>query len=101
MKALRRRLLQASVLAVLAAGALLAWTAARGRDAEAAGERPRPVRTALPERRVIEERAEAWGLLRCADQVTVLPKVAGAVTALFAEVGEGAGGCLASARGAV
>ena len=57
-------------------------------SAENDGGTPRPVRTAVPRRFDLEETVEAWGNLKSADQVTILPKVSGSVTSLMVEVGD-------------
>ena len=84
----RRRILQMSAVVLILGSVGLAGILRAGRSGEDAGDAPRPVRTAAPRLMDLEETVGAWGNLKSADQVTILPKVSGSVTALMVEVGE-------------
>ena len=88
MKKAKRRWLQAAVIAVIVAAVSAAWFFTSGKDASTPETPPVPVRVEEPVKRNLEEIFTAYGNLESANQVTVLPKVAGGVTAMYAEVGD-------------
>ena len=83
-----RRILQVSAVVLVLGAVGLAWILRMGPSGDETGETARPVRTAVPRETDLEETIEAWGNLKSADQVTILPKVSGTVTTLMAEVGD-------------
>ncbi|RKX75386.1 MAG: hypothetical protein DRP60_08895 [Spirochaetes bacterium] len=88
MRTSKRRWLQAAVIAVIAAAVSAAWFFNSGKAAAALESPPVPVRVEEPVIRNLEEVFTAYGNLESANQVTVLPKVAGGVTAMYADVGD-------------
>ncbi len=84
----RQRVVQILVLTAIAGGALALFLLARSARTEEAPPIPRPVRVERPQLRVLETSVEGWGNLRSVNQVTVMPRVPGTVSALWAEVGD-------------
>jgi membrane fusion protein, multidrug efflux system len=78
------------ILAVLvvAGGAVASWLFFGGGETASEESPPVPVRTKIPIREDVEEILRVYGNLKSANQVTVLPKVSGAVTAIEAGVGD-------------
>lgn len=88
MKPTRRRLIQITVILVIAGSILLARFLKSSEEQNIEETLEIPVRVEMPVRRILEETFTAYGNVKSDNQVTVLPKVAGAVTRLVAEVGD-------------
>ncbi len=84
----RRRFIQASFILLIIAIVILARFLTISGIGRAVPPPPTPVRVEKPVKRRLEETLSAYGNLKSANQVTLLPKVAGSITALFAEVGD-------------
>jgi RND family efflux transporter MFP subunit len=83
-----RRLLQASLLLVLIGSVLTVFLLKRTGDEEQERLLAAPVRVVRPVERRMEETVTAYGTVKSANQVTLLPKVSGAVTEMYADVGD-------------
>ena len=84
----KRRFIQVFVILLIIAAVILAWFLTESGTRRAVPPPPTPVRVEKPVMRRLEETLAAYGNLKSANQVTLLPKVAGSITALFAEVGD-------------
>lgn len=88
MKKSTRSILQISILLLLAGAVGTAWFLRNRADTVPSENTARPVRAIRPVQRNLEETVVAWGNLSSADQVSILPRVAGSITAAYMEVGE-------------
>ncbi len=88
MNRIRRRIFQFSIIVLIIAAFLLARFLSSTSGDSSVSRIPIPVRMELPVSRVLEETFTAYGNVKSDNQVTILPKVSGAVTRLFAEVGD-------------
>jgi RND family efflux transporter MFP subunit len=84
----RRLFFQVLVLLLIAGTVVAARFLILSGAAEKEETPPVPVRVDIPERRRLEETVSFQGNLKSENQVTVIPKVAGSVTELFADVGD-------------
>ncbi|MDF1568863.1 MAG: efflux RND transporter periplasmic adaptor subunit [Spirochaetaceae bacterium] len=83
-----RRLLQASLLLLLIGSVMTFFLLNRAGDEERETPPAAPVRVVRPVERRMEETVKAYGTVKSANQVTLLPKVSGAVTEMYADVGD-------------
>jgi len=88
MKASRRRLVQGAVLIAVVGVGVAAVILTPGRSTGEAVPAAIPVRITEPRRMDLDEAVGAWGVVASADQVTLLPKVSGTITALSVDEGD-------------
>lgn len=88
MTGIRRLAAQISVFLVVIAAVFLVRFSVSNRIPEGERSPAIPVRIAVPRRMRLEDTIKAYGNLKSANQVTILPKVAGSVTSIFADVGD-------------
>lgn len=84
----KRHIFQASVILLIIAVVILARFLTASGTRRVTPPPPTPVRVEKPVVRRLEETITAYGNLKSANQVTLLPRVAGSITALFAEAGD-------------
>lgn len=83
-----RLLLQVSLLLVLIGSVMTVFLLNRAGDKEHEEPSAAPVRIVCPVERRMEETVTAYGTVRSANQVTLLPKVSGTITEMYADVGD-------------
>ncbi len=89
MKKNTRIILQITVLLLVLGSVGTVWIFLDNREIASPGKPAKPVLTAMPIQADLEETVLAWGNLRSADMVSILPRVAGSITAAYVEVGDG------------
>jgi RND family efflux transporter MFP subunit len=87
----RRLFFQVLIIFAIAAAVVAVRFLILSGAAEKDGKLPVPVRVAVPEIRRLEETVSVQGNLKSENQVTVVPKVQGSVTDIFADVGDAVG----------
>jgi len=88
MKKSKRRWIQVFSIIIILGVVISARLLSAGKNPAAAPGAPVPVRAQEPVLRNLEDSFTARGNLESANQVSLLPKVSGSVTAMYAEVGD-------------
>lgn len=84
----RRLAAQISVFIIVITAVFLVRISVSNRIPESENSPAIPVRVAVPQRMRLEDTIKAYGNLKSANQVTLLPKVAGSVTSISVDVGD-------------